>query len=62
MYGSNIDFRWNNNDEFAFYNGLKTLLGNPALLQHYKEQAKIRGSYFSKKNTVRAVEELLESI
>lgn len=63
MLGENNEFGVvTDNDEFAFYNELKTLLNNPELLQHYKEQAKIRGSYFSKKKTVRAVEAMLESL
>lgn len=44
------------------YQGMKKLLTNPELLAHYKEQAKIRGSYFSREKTVQAVEEMLDSL
>lgn len=44
------------------YQGMKRMLSNPALLEHYKEQAKLRGGFFSKERTVRAVEEMLDSL
>lgn len=47
------------NDEEALYRGIKSLLDDPALLVHYKEQANLRGKAFSTENTVRAVEKML---
>ncbi len=50
-----------NTDE-ALYDGLKRLVEDPALLAHYRQQAKLRGKDFSTEQTVRAVEELLEDV
>ena len=50
------------NDENALYEGIKKLLDDPALLNHYKKQAAIRGRDFSTEETVRAVEEMLLSL
>ena len=47
------------NDEDALYEGIKKILTEENLLQHYKEQAKVRGQRFS---TVKAVEDMLESL
>lgn len=47
------------NDEESLYQGIKRLLDDPALLDHYKEKAAERGKTFSTENTVRAVEEML---
>lgn len=46
----------------GIYQGMKLMLKNPKLLEYYKEQAVIRGSYFSREKTVKAVEEMLESL
>ena len=50
------------NSEEALYQGIKSLLDDPALLAHYKEKAMERGKAFSTENTVRAVEEMLENL
>ena len=50
------------NDEEALYQGIKRLLDDQALLAHYKEKAAQRGKTFSTENTVKAVEEMLESL
>ena len=47
------------NSEEALYQGIKKLLDDPALLEHYKKQATIRGRDFSPENTVKAVEDML---
>lgn len=47
-----------NNDK-ALYEGIKRLLENPSLLEHYRVQAEIRGKTFSTARTVKAVEEML---
>lgn len=47
------------NTEEALYEGIKKLLEKPALLESYREQAKIRGQSFSMEKTVKAVEETL---
>lgn len=48
--------------EESLYLCISNLLRNPQLLNHYKEQAAIRGKYFSKENTVTAVERTLEKM
>lgn len=50
------------NSTEGIYEGMKKLLSNPQLLAHYKEKAKERGSFFSRTETVKAVEELLDSL
>jgi glycosyltransferase involved in cell wall biosynthesis len=50
------------NSEEGIYQGMKTMLSDPELLAHYKKQAKLRGSFFSRTETVRAVEEMLSSL
>lgn len=50
------------NSEEGIYQGMKTLLSDPKLLEHYRAQAKLRGSFFSRTETVRAVEELLDTL
>lgn len=55
-YGLVVD-----NSTEGIYQGMKTLLEDPALLVHYKEQAALRGSCFSREKTVRDVEEMLDS-
>lgn len=59
------------NDEFGLvtknstegiYSGIKKMLTEPKTLAHYKEQAKIRGKFFSREKTVRAVEVLLDLV
>lgn len=47
------------NNEEALYQGIRKLLDDPALLEHYKAQAAIRGKDFSTENTVKAVEKML---
>ena len=47
------------NDENALYEGIRKLLEDPELLNHYKNQASIRGKDFSTEETVRAVEAML---
>ncbi len=50
------------NSEEGIYQGMKRMLSDPELLTHYKKQAKLRGSFFSRTETVRAVEEMLDSL
>lgn len=50
------------NNEEALYQGIKSLLADPALLAHYREKAIERGKRFSTEETVRAVEEMLLSL
>lgn len=50
------------NDEEALYEGIKRMVTTPGLLQHYKEQAEIRGKKFSTEDTVRAVEDMLKEV
>lgn len=47
------------NSEEALYQGIKRLLDNPELLEHYRKQAEVRGQSFKTENTVRAVEKML---
>lgn len=50
------------NSEEGIYQGMKRMLSDPDLLAHYKQQAKVRGSFFSRTETVRAVEKMLENL
>lgn len=50
------------NNEDALYEGIEKILTEENLLQHYKEQAKVRGQRFSTEKTVKAVEDMLESL
>ncbi len=50
------------NDEDSLYRGIKSLLDNPHLLQHYKNQAALQGKAFSTEDTVQAVESMLLSL
>lgn len=50
------------NNENSLYEGIKSLLNNNELLQHYKRKAVERGKTFSTANTVKAVENMLLSL
>ena len=50
------------NSEDGIYEGMKKMLSAPENLAYYKEKAAVRGKYFSKEKTVRAVEEMLDSL
>lgn len=50
------------NSEEALYEGLKRLLSNLELLDHYKQKAKERSAFFSPEQTVTAVEQMLEEV
>ena len=50
------------NDEASLYQGIHSLLENPALLAHYKEKALERGKTFHTAQTVQAVEQMLASL
>ena len=47
------------NDDEALYRGIKRLLDEQGLLEHYREKAAERGRAFSTESTVRAVEEMM---
>lgn len=49
-------------NEEALYQGIKSLLDDPALLAHYKMQAQLRGKTFSTENTVKAVQDMLNAL
>ena len=46
----------------GIYSGLKRMLENRELLQHYKKKAEERGNFFSKEKTVKAVEDMFDSL
>lgn len=50
------------NNEDALYEGIKKILTTPDLLEAYAAKAKERGKAFSTEKTVKAVEEMLESL
>ena len=50
------------NSEEGIYQGLKKILSDKELINYYKEKAIERGKKFSKQNTVKAVEDLLDSL
>lgn len=60
MLGENNEYGIiTDNNENALYKGIKRLLDDPALMEHYKEKAIERGKSFSTESTVNAVEEML---
>lgn len=50
------------NSTEGIYEGMKRILSDPDLLAHYKEKAKERGSFFSRTQTVKAVEAMLDAL
>ena len=48
------------NDDEAFYAGVKRMLTEPGLLEHYAEQAKIRGKNFKREKQARNTEAFFE--
>lgn len=63
MLGANNEYGIvTESNEEALYQGIKSLLDDPDLLKHYKEQARLRGQTFSTQNTVKAVQDLLLSL
>jgi len=50
------------NSEEGIYQGMKKLLEDRELLAYYKEKAKERGSFFSKEKTIKAVENMIDSL
>lgn len=63
MLGENNEFGIiTESNEEALYEGIKELLENPDLLEHYRKQAEFRGKRFSTESTVNAVEEMLLSL
>lgn len=51
-----------NNSCDGVYEGVKKMISNPATLQYYREAAKKRGEKFSTMATVRAVENMFDSL
>lgn len=63
MLGNNNEYGVvTENDEKALYQGIKNLLNDLQLLDHYRKHANIRGKSFSTESTVKAVEEMLLSL
>ena len=50
------------NNEDALYEGIKKMITTPGMLDDYTKRAKERGKVFDKKNTVWAVEKMLENL
>ena len=50
------------NREDALFEGIKQMITEPSLLEHYAYKAKLRGDQFVIKDTVQAVEEMLLSL
>lgn len=50
------------NSEEGVFNGLYKMLATPGLLEQYREKAKERGKFFSKDNTVKAVENMFDNL
>lgn len=50
------------NNEYALYEGIKSLLNDDSLMKHYKQQAKCRGNNFETRSAVMAVENMLLSL
>ena len=56
-YGLVVD-----NDDKALYEGLKKILSSKDLLANYRKKAKERASFFDTEKTVKAVEDLIDSL
>lgn len=50
------------NSEEALYEGIKKMLTTPGMLEDYSKRAEERGKFFSTENTVKAVENMFESL
>ena len=50
------------NDEESLFRGIRHLLDDPALMARYREKARERGALFNIEKTVKAVEDMLESL
>lgn len=50
------------NSAEGVFDGLYKMLTTPGLLEHYKDKAKERGSFFLRENTVKAVEEMFDNL
>lgn len=50
------------NSKEGVLNGLYQILTIPGLLEHYKEKAEERGKFFSKENTIKAVEQMFDNL
>jgi glycosyltransferase involved in cell wall biosynthesis len=50
------------NSTEGIYDGLKEMISKHELLSHYKKQAELRGSFFSKENTVKAVDDFFNEL
>lgn len=48
--------------EESLYKNIRELVANSEMLEHYKKQSRIRGSFFAKENTVRAVENYMDEL
>ena len=62
MLGDNEYGLITENKTASLYRGIKSLIDDPVLLRHYKEQAALRGGQFSTASTVHAVEDMLMSL
>lgn len=63
MLGENNEYGIvTDNNEDALYEGVKKMLIEDGLLEYYAKQAEERGKFFDTKTTVKAVEEMLESL
>ena len=50
------------NSEEGIYQGMEQMLANKNALKEYREKAKERGAFFSKEKTVKAVENMFQSL
>lgn len=50
------------NNEDALYEGIKKMISDSNVFEHYRKQAKVRGNRFSTSETVKAVENMLKEV
>jgi len=63
MLGENDEYGIvTDNNEDALYNGIKTMLTTPGMLEKYALRATERGKYFNTETTTRAVEDMFIEI
>ena len=62
MIGENEFGVITDNNEDALYKGIKMIVSNKQLLDHYRSQAITRGLMFSTENTVQSVKKMIEEV
>lgn len=62
IFGDSVYGLITDNDDEAFYQGLRRMLTEPGLMAHYAQQARLRGQDFRRETLVRETEDFLERL